>query len=142
MVCQCRFPRLLGRKSETSSRRLELVADFLETSPRQARDSLPRVCLEEVAVVEFGLHGWEQLHIRVSTTGVRNNLSHNVAPSLPAWSSKRERCCCMSAASSPERRARGQRVGRASRSPCAEVSISSSANGRRISAAGHRFAIP
>jgi hypothetical protein len=60
-----------------------------------------------------------------------------VAPSLPAWSSKRERCCCMSAASSPERRARGPRVGRASRSPCTEVSISSSANGRRISAAGY-----
>jgi hypothetical protein len=40
---------------ETNSRRLELVADFLETSPRQIRDSLFRVCLEEVAVVEFGL---------------------------------------------------------------------------------------
>jgi hypothetical protein len=55
MVCPCRFPRLLGRKSETSSRRLELVADFLETSPRQIRDSLFRVCLEEVAVMEFGI---------------------------------------------------------------------------------------
>jgi hypothetical protein len=44
-----------------------------------------------------------------------------VVPSLPAWSSMREQCCCISAASSPERRARGPRVGRASRSPCAEA---------------------
>jgi hypothetical protein len=83
-------------------------------------------------------HGWEQLRTRVSTTCVRNNLSHIRGPITACLvSSKRERRCCMSAASSPERRARGPRVGRASRSPCTEVSISSSANGRRILAASH-----
>jgi transposase-like protein len=50
-----------------------------------------------------------------------------VAPSLPAWSSMRKRCCCINGiiiktASSPERRVRGPRVGCASRSPCTEDS--------------------
>jgi hypothetical protein len=44
-------------------------------------------------------HGWEQLHICVSTTTWPHHCLH-------AWSSKRERCCCTSTASSPERRAR------------------------------------
>jgi hypothetical protein len=84
-------------------------------------------------------HGWEQFHTRVSTTCVRNNLimshtwPHHCLPGVAQARTMR----CISTASSPERRARGPRVGRASRSPCAEVSISSSANGRRILAAGH-----
>jgi hypothetical protein len=64
-------------------------------------------------------HGWDQLHTRVSTTGVRKSLSRTRGPIIACLvSSMRERCCCISAASSPERCARGPRVGRASRSPC------------------------
>lgn len=53
MVCPCRFARLSVWNPETSSRRLELPRDKLETSPRQARDKLVRVCFGEVAVMEF-----------------------------------------------------------------------------------------
>jgi hypothetical protein len=73
--------------------------------------------------------GWDHLHTRFSTTGVRTDISHIRGP-ITGWSSMRERCCCVSGGISPERCARGPRVGRASRSPCTEVSISSSATGR------------
>jgi hypothetical protein len=49
-------------------------------------------------------------HTCFQYTGVRKNLCHNLALSLPAWSSKRERCCCISAASLPEPCAPGPRT--------------------------------